>query len=337
MTSTASDAPSPPPDWDNVPFDVGCARCGHDLRGLSESSCPACNLEFDWADAVPIEQLICLHCGYHLYGLRDTRCPECGESFNWDEVLRTYRSHLKPLFEYRWRDQPVRSFVRTWFRALRPGKFWKSIDIHDPPQVAPLLVMTVVMLVAITFACVVMYGIDIWIWQSGWIPRSQGGWVQSTPRIAELPEYLLRAAGDRNAYYILVPMLFWISASFLALMVFPQSMRLCKVRPTQVLRVWAHALLPIVPVACAIGFAYGCVIGWRGYPRSLDRLLALLVLAHATWSLRCGYKTYLCMPHSIWIAVASQIIAVLAAGLCELLASSNSPGTVFFQIVDIFG
>ena len=57
------------PNWENVPFDVGCARCGNDLRGLTESICPACGLELDWADAVPIEQLTCLHCGYHLYGL----------------------------------------------------------------------------------------------------------------------------------------------------------------------------------------------------------------------------------------------------------------------------
>lgn len=332
MTSTANDACSSPPDWDKVPFDVGCARCAHDLHGLSESTCPACNLEFDWADAVPIEQLTCLHCGYHLYGLCDTRCPECGESFSWDEVLRMYRSRQKALFEYRWRDRPVRSFVRTWFRALRPGKFWKSIDIHDPPQAAPLFLMTVVMLAAITFAFVVMHGIEVWTWRSGWT-RTLG------PRIAELPQCLLRAAGNPYAYYNLVPVLFWISASFLSLMVFPQSMRLCKVRTAQVLRVWAHALLPIVPVACAIGFAHAWLNGW---PRSwsstpLAGLLALLVLAHATWSLRCGYKMYLRMPHGMGIAVTSQMIAVLAAGVCELLASADVRGTMFFHIADLFG
>ncbi len=337
MTSTANDAPSPPPDWDNVPFDVGCARCGHDLRGLSESTCPACNLEFDWADAVPIEQLICLQCGYHLYGLRETRCPECGESFTWDEVLRTYRSILKAPFEYRWRDQPVRSFVQTWSRALRPAKLWKGIDIHDPPQIAPLFLMTVVMLAAITFAYTIMHGIDTWLRQSGWI-RYQGGWVRSA-LFAELPKYLLRASRGPNVYNILAPVLFWISASFLALMVFPQSMRLCKVRTAQILRVWAYALLPVVPIACVIGLAYAWVIHWRGSwsPMPVGSLLVLFVLAHATWSLRCGYKTYLRMPHGMGIAVASQIIAVLAAGLCELLANSNAPGALLSHIVDFFG
>ena len=66
------------PNWDLVPFDVGCARCGHDLRSLTEPVCPQCKLEFDWAEAVPIESLVCDQCGYHLYGLSKTRCPECG-------------------------------------------------------------------------------------------------------------------------------------------------------------------------------------------------------------------------------------------------------------------
>ena len=74
------------PDWEDVPFEVGCARCGRDLRGLEEPVCPQCGLDFDWSDAVPIEQLTCLSCGYHLYGLRETRCPECGEWFHWGEV-----------------------------------------------------------------------------------------------------------------------------------------------------------------------------------------------------------------------------------------------------------
>ena len=46
------------PNWDLVPFDVACARCGHDLRGLTDPVCPACKLEFDWSVAVPIEHLI---------------------------------------------------------------------------------------------------------------------------------------------------------------------------------------------------------------------------------------------------------------------------------------
>ncbi len=145
-TKVDSPAASPAPNWAHVPFDVGCGRCGHDLRGLTESTCPACGLAFDWSKAVPIEQLTCPSCDYHLYGLQDTRCPECGEGFTWDAVLTTYHERRLPFFEYRWRDRPFRSLISTWFHALRPGKFWRSMDIHDPPRVGPLLMVPVLAL-----------------------------------------------------------------------------------------------------------------------------------------------------------------------------------------------
>ena len=83
MTSSWPKAPAAPaPEWDLVPFDVACARCGHDLRGLSVPKCSGCGLEFDWSEVVPIEHLRCLHCGYHLCGLKENRCPECGQKFD---------------------------------------------------------------------------------------------------------------------------------------------------------------------------------------------------------------------------------------------------------------
>ena len=125
-----STAPANSPDWGMVPFAVGCARCGHDLRGQTAPICPHCELTFDWADAVPIERVTCVHCDYHLYGLQETRCPECGIEFTWDEALAEYHRRRLPWFEYRWRDQPIRSVLTTWRGALHPGTFWRSIDIH---------------------------------------------------------------------------------------------------------------------------------------------------------------------------------------------------------------
>ena len=138
MVSTPDAATSSPPDWDNVPFDVGCARCGHDLRGRTDPTCPACGLEFDWADAVPIKRLTCSKCDYHLYGLRDTRCPECGTPFTWDEALEEYHRRQKPLFEYWWRRRPVRTLLRSYWLSIRPWKLWRRIDIQDPLGIAGL-------------------------------------------------------------------------------------------------------------------------------------------------------------------------------------------------------
>ena len=54
VMQAATTTASAPPDWDFVPFDVACARCGHDLRGQSEPKCPACELTFDWSEAVHV-------------------------------------------------------------------------------------------------------------------------------------------------------------------------------------------------------------------------------------------------------------------------------------------
>ncbi len=75
--TNAPSTQAPGPDWDKVPFHVGCARCGQDLRGLCDPVCPRCSLTFDWTEAVPIEELTCGRCGYHLYGLSRTRCSPC--------------------------------------------------------------------------------------------------------------------------------------------------------------------------------------------------------------------------------------------------------------------
>ena len=120
VVESLSNPPAWVPNWDGVPFDVACSRCGHDLRGLSDARCPTCDLTFDWSEAVPIRELTCRKCGYHLYGLRETRCPECGEGFTWKQALADYHRRKIPIFEYRWRQQPIRSFLRTWWWALRP-------------------------------------------------------------------------------------------------------------------------------------------------------------------------------------------------------------------------
>ena len=123
------------PDWERIPFDVLCSRCGCDLRGRSEPVCPTCRLSFEWSDVAPIEQLTCLHCQYHLYGLSENRCPECGNSFTWEEVLTDYHHKRKPLFEYRWRKTPVRSFSAPGFAHCAPknsGRCSTSTTHHKP-------------------------------------------------------------------------------------------------------------------------------------------------------------------------------------------------------------
>ncbi len=302
------------PDWDNVPFDVGCARCGQDLRGRSEPTCPACGLEFDWAVAVPIEELTCLKCGYHLYGLRDTRCPECGERFTWADALREHYRRKKPLFEYRWREQPVRSFVRSWRLAMYPRKLWRILDLHDPPQVRPLGFTVAVSIFALFLLTPVLMGLDQWTYM-----RLIGS--IRPPGYAELPVYVLEHVFTPGAYEYALVALVWCASSFAALMVFRQSMHLCRVRTVQVLRVWVYATTSILPVVPLIMYVVGFAVyyarfrgGWWRFPDS-HGFAALFLLLWVTWSLRQGYRYYLRMPHGMGVAVSSQIIAVLATAV----------------------
>ena len=180
-------SPTPAIDWNLVHFEVGCARCGHELRGLTDPKCPACSLEFDWADAVPLERLTCAKCGYHLYGLQETRCPECGEAFAWSDALAAYHRNRQPYFEFHWRKRPVRSFLVSWWSACRPKRFWKRVRLHDnaPPiglgilglaglaiaAFSPLLFALLARFLVTFAAAFRTAGVGVSFYRSGWSPN----------------------------------------------------------------------------------------------------------------------------------------------------------------------
>jgi hypothetical protein len=303
---------SPPPDWAMVPFAVACARCGQDLRGRSEPVCPKCGLQFDWAEAVPIEQLICAQCGYHLYGLTEMRCPECGRPFTWAGALAEYHRRQHFLFEYRWRDRPFRSLVATWFHALRPRRFWKRISLHDPPNVRALVAMVVILLAAFFMAMPVSMGATTWgtaQLQSRGRPVTGLGWWIARMLCIDEPYIWLGATAT------------WCLASLGALLVFRQSMRRYQVRVPHVVRAWACSvpLVPMLipPVLGALMVWSDGVGRWWALPwpwlERLSYLLLGLVVIHAGWCVSRAYKHYLRMRHALAVAVAAQIMAVLAA------------------------
>jgi ribosomal protein L37E len=320
------------PPWNLVHFDVRCARCGHDLRGRSEPNCPACALEFEWSEAIPLEELLCPKCGYHLYGLSDTRCPECGETFTWEQALEDYYRRRRPLFEYHWRDRPLRSFARSWVLALRPKKLWMVVDLHDPPRVGPLLCMAAVGLALAALGTAIMSGSTLWLANRGF-SMYWGSWP---PRLAELPGYLRSQLLNPVTYARFVGLAVWWLSSLAALMIFQQSMRLAKVRPGHVVRVWIFSvvLLSSTAIAAAWLTTLVCLMlmmtasaaapprpyQWMAVPFYGFCFLYLPIV----WSIRQSYRLYLRIPHSAGVAIASQIIAVLSA-----LALFTSPALLF--------
>jgi ribosomal protein L37E len=324
------------PDWSLVPFQVGCARCGHDLRGLSEPKCPACGFEFDWAQAVPIEQLTCGKCGYHLYGLQETRCPECGEAFTWEQALDDYHRRCKPLFEYHWRTRPLRSFFGTWFRALRPGRFWRFVELHDPVRPGPILAMVAAFLAVFVVLPILSTGVEDWLRRWFWTTRfPQRAWM--APGLADLPWYVLGELRNPRAYYLLWSLALWSVCLLASLMIFRQSMRLCRVRSVHVLRVWALSVPLWVPVIAFAAATYFCTAPVRdAYIDERELVVggALILLGIWAYTLCRAYRLYLHMPHSEAVVAAALLVAFLAFLFLELATVPNVRVSVSFAVLE---
>jgi hypothetical protein len=194
---------------------------------------------------------------------------------------------------------------------VRPGRLWRDIDIHDPPRVGPLLVMVCLAIALFASANATTFGVNSWnLNRIPWVR----GWVATSADLWDLPGFVIRAHVDPESYVMVPGVTLWCVFSCCALLIFRQSMRLYKVRTVHVVRVWAHAVPLMLPVAFA-GFVT-CVIlaEWAG-PAWLDDELVVLACAfpvYVLWSLRQGYRHYLHMPHASAVAVASQLVAIMA-------------------------
>jgi hypothetical protein len=282
---------------------------------------------------VPLKELTCLNCGYRFYGLSEMRCPECGNAFTWEQVLDDYRRRRKPFFEYRWRRQPVRSLTRTWIWALRPSRLWTRFDIHDPPQVGPLIALVIISLVGFVLSVGLDNGFRAWL-RAWYFGRRGAGWQTTW---LDLPRFILD--GFRFVTTEAFLAVAWVAASFAALMVFRQSMRRCKVRTVHVLRVWAHAAPLMLPLAVGVFFTVNCLcLFLRGGGWYLPAVAMVMLPAYATWSLGHAYKRYLRVPHSFAVAFASQLIAALGAvAAYDTIGPGGLGASILIEIDSLIG
>jgi len=239
--------------------------------------------------------------------LHDTRCPECGESFTWEKVLDDFHRQQKPLFEYRWRDRPFQSLVYTWWLALRPWKLWRTVDLHDPPNVAGLCCVLLMGLVA----AIVLGTLGVSTLPTILMLRSGSAW-SDLPFIFTQNAWGIIKSVRPLAVGALVSLAWW-AATFGALMLLVQSMRRCNVRAAHVLRLCKYAVVPLLPAtvtgAVVIVWFHSFWLLYWAEPAPL--LWCLALMSHVVWSIRCGYRMYLRIPHSLGVAVASQTIALL--------------------------
>lgn len=123
-----SRAPGASPDWENIEFKVACSRCAYNLRMLQ----------------VP-------------------RCPECGLEFDWQDVLDKARWQSDFLFEHHWHRSPIRSYLRTFLRSLRPGRFWSHVSIHEHPSAGALWVYFILAHLWLFTSFVVVFSAAAWL------------------------------------------------------------------------------------------------------------------------------------------------------------------------------
>jgi len=310
---TASDG-SPPPDWNLVHFNVRCARCGQDLRGLTEPKCPACALDFGWADVVPLEELTCLNCGYHLFGLSETRCPECGQTFVWNDVLAVYHQTKSPYFEYQWRRRPLRSLWLTWSHAIRPWKLWNEMDIQSPPRVGSLLFLYFIcagMMVGVPpvlgfgFLSLINilegYSNGYGVFFNGW--RGQPfKWADGT--------------------FVVFACSAWVGVTYLTLSSMHWSLKACRVRRAHVLRVSIHMALLALPLPTMLyaGMFVADVFVVREFLSEFAAETAFnvaliaglaLVFVYSIVHIGFAYRRYIRMRHAWGVAVATAIAGLI--------------------------
>ncbi len=322
-----------PPDWSMVPFAVACPRCGCDVHGRSEPVCPDCALSLDWSVLAPVEELTCPKCRYHLYGLTAQRCPECGDEFSWDDVVDGFRRLRKPLFEFHWRQAPLRWFIRALSLAFRPWKLWRTIDICDPTAIAGLAILAAFALLLSVIVPLLLVYPTHWLvdWLTGMIstPKPWMRWRYAPWSSAWALGYVFKRVLIGLSFSLV-----WLFGAFGGLMVLRQSMASCRVRNGHVFRVCVYSLVPLF-CCSAIAFTTSAAIdttlsilfvGARfRFKEEIARtlflanhsfgwpILVLVLVAIGTLSMAMAYRRYIRMRHSWAVALSAQAIATLTA------------------------
>jgi hypothetical protein len=292
------------------------------LRGVTDSQCPHCHLDFDWSDVLPVEDLRCGDCGYHLMGAVSDRCPECGGHFRWEDVLGAARSRQSHLFEYFAFRRPIRSLLRTWYLAVfRPKRLWSEYNLHDPPRVFPLLLF--VLLQALVF----------WVsWDAAAAAIEPtinllNRWWHAPLKVAWNFVYQLRFHALR--FYIYAGL--WWVATFASFQLFIISKKMYRVQWRQILRVYVHAtaFMAFTPALMCLAEMlidltyfvaevpnWGQVVRpWYWWAHFSVLWGGIAVVWAGTWY---GYHKYLHMPRGWGIAALSLILGKLLADLAMI-------------------
>jgi hypothetical protein len=264
------------PDWENISHDVKCPLCDYNLRGLS-----------------------------------DPRCPECGYRFEWAAVLDPANRLHPYLFEHH-PEKSVRAYLQTLIHHLLPGKFWTTLTPTHRLRPQRILLYWAIYAI-VTFIPAVVALIASLRYYSGLRSGAQGWyWTNS-------PDTLTQIAISREGFAIetatlLLALYPWFS--FLALMIFQQSMRRARIKPSHVLRCAIYSGDVILWYSLAATMAILWLPRIPRVPQTEQlalllaggALLAGLLNAARLW---VAYKRYMKFKRALAVVFASQFIVAL--------------------------
>ncbi|NLE58225.1 MAG: hypothetical protein GX616_07690 [Planctomycetes bacterium] len=283
------------PAWDAISFEVGCSRCGYNLRMLPQPRCPECGLEFDWRDVLDAS---------------------------------AWRSEF--LFEHHWRHRFFGSWLKTTWAGLRPFRFWRNVSIHDRIHPDPLwfLLLTSVLWFPITMKLVAWLG-----WLAAEAALQVAGKYESMRPLWELLNVARRhLSGVRfelsdldEVVWTLGFLLTGLLAALAMLCGLRQTIGQCRLRTVQLLRVVAYASAPAF-ICLGVCFVLVTVLidtVPRSAPSSLQvcvRIGAMTVFTMCpAFFLFAGLRRYLHLPHAALAAFAAALVGLLFAGTVILL------------------
>ncbi len=284
--------PDGQPDWETITFEVNCSRCDYDLRLL------------------PLP-----------------RCPECGLQFEWREVIDRAAHWSKFLFEHNWRKQPIRSYLTTIWKSLRPFRFWKQVSIHDDIRPGPLWFL---FLASVFWFVLTLQVLSLAAWG---IMEAVRPLVYSLyqPQLASrtnftfLQKYYWDVATllfDLEFNHFIIPgfLLFGFLMALVTLCSLRQTLGRCRVRTIQVFRVMVYSAAPFwIMLASLLLFLMPLSKMWNSnwfveLPEWLAITISLLPItipAICSIPIIAGLHSYLHLPHPTALGMTALFVGFL--------------------------
>lgn len=259
-------------------------------------------------------ELRCPRCDYNLHMLTSPRCPECGLEFVWSALLSIpeYRQDC-PIFEYRWRKRPVRSFIYTLWLVLRPWNCWRTIRVEYEPRLLPIAAQVILLLTFQSF--VLMAAFLLWIFSFG-LTRASGYSL-----VEEARRYLFGFA-SLSSY---APMLLRLAAPLplilAPLFVYRFTYSQWRIRWQHVVRVGVYSWMAWLVSGATIQLVFSLYshlpLHVKLFPRFrptavVETMIESIPISVFLLALALGFKRYLKLRRAWLAAVASFLITTTA-------------------------